>query len=176
MWQQVQPSTSQQKAFVITEKEGDSELVSEDPAPLVGTMEDVPEDMRDQVQWVRDLFEPLNMPVRYGGPRLDMDSKTYSNEYEWGPEPFSEASTEEDNEQTLGEEQVAILHKLQVEMEHMRLERQKSYEQVKKTSEQNTYGSSLAELEATWSNPTISPEEAKWERRKNLINSTNLCE
>ena len=58
----------------------------------------------------------------------------------------------------------------------MRLERQKAYEQAKRTSEQNTYGSSLLELEATWSTPTISPEEAEWERRKNLINSTNLCE
>lgn len=44
------------------------------------------------------MFTPFNIPIRYGRPRPKVDSKIDSNEYEWGPEPLSKDSTEEDSE------------------------------------------------------------------------------
>lgn len=122
------------------------------------------------------MFAPLNIPIRYNGTRLDVDSYTDSNEYEWGLEPLSEASTKEVNEQSIDEEQVVVLSKIQTELENMWLKRPRAYEKAKKGLEQVTYGNSIEELEASQASPTINLEEVEWERREKLVKLTKPCE
>lgn len=112
------------------------------------------------------------------------DSKIDLNEYEWGLEPLSNASIEENPKEpndTIDEAQEIAHMKLQWELDEIRLKRQEAYEQqlrgekeqedrlpiVSPSNEikQIRYGNTAEELEARQARPIISPEEVEWERR-----------
>ncbi|XP_057858854.1 uncharacterized protein LOC131067745 [Cryptomeria japonica] len=65
------------------------------------------------------------------GMMLEEYLETNSNEYEWGPESLSDASTEENPEEsndTIDKAQEIAHMKLQRELEEVRLKRQEAYE------------------------------------------------
>lgn len=68
--------------------------------------------MREEVEGIKNMFAPLNIPVTYTRRMQVDDSKKDSNEYEWGPEPLSYTSPKEPND-IIYEAQERIRLKLQ---------------------------------------------------------------
>lgn len=99
----------------------------------MGTIQevDILEDMREEVEGIKDMFAPLNILVTYSRRMQEEDSEIESNEYEWGRGPLSDASTEETPEEPndiIDKEQGIIRLKLQWEIEETKLKRQEDYE------------------------------------------------
>lgn len=88
---------------------------------------EVLEDMRGEVERIRELFAPLKIPVTYTSRQQVEDSKTVSKEYEWGPSHLLDTSTIEipkESSDIIDETQELMCLKLQKEIEEIRLKRQ----------------------------------------------------
>lgn len=83
---------------------------------------DAPEDMRDEIYRIKELFALLNILVTYIGRQQVDDSETDSNEYEWGLDHISDTSTTESLEElrdTADDAQELICLRMQKELEEI---------------------------------------------------------
>lgn len=56
---------------------------------------EIPEDMREEIEGIQELFAPLNIPVVYTGRQQVDDLEIDLNEYEWGLDHLSDTPTTE---------------------------------------------------------------------------------
>lgn len=88
--------------------------------PIVSTITlqgvQILEDKREEIEGIQELFAPLNILVIYTSRQQVDDSKTESNEYEWGLDHLSDTPTTETPEESsdiIDETQEEIYLKLQ---------------------------------------------------------------
>lgn len=152
--------------------------------------QDILEVVKIEMTEIRELFAPYDIPVWYGGVILDQDSEIDSNEYEWGPEALSTTSNKEHNEDqaAITKEDLSITEqkiKLERRQEKLKIQRKEAYAKRKENDKNNDtmpqeaqtrikYARTIEEIRDSQVGLTISPEEAKFERRQNLLKESSL--